>query len=78
MGAASDTWVTVSPLIHRRSALSEAVLYGNLYVVGGYAGEGFLNTPKEYFREQNCWKLVSSMNLKSSGAGIAVGWKPAT
>ena len=40
--------------------------------------EGFLNTPEEYFREKNCWKLVSSMNPKSSGAGIAVGWKPAT
>ena len=64
--------------MHRRSALSEAVLYGKLYVVGGYDGEGFLNTPEEYFREQNWWKLVSSIILKTSGAGIAVGWKPAT
>ena len=63
---------------HRRSALSAAVLCGKLYVVGGYDGEGFLNTLEEYFREQNCWKLVSSMNLRRSGAGIAVGWIPAT
>ena len=33
-------------------------MYGKLYVVGGYDGEGFLNTPEEYFREQNCWKAV--------------------
>ena len=75
---ASDIWITVSPLIHRRSALSAAVLCGKLYVVGGYDGEGFLNTLEEYVPEQDCWKLVSSMNLGRSGAGIAVGWKPAS
>ena len=53
-------------------------LCGKLYVVGGYDGEGFLNTLEEYVPEQDCWKLVSSMNLGRSGAGIAVGWKPAT
>ena len=37
-----------------------------------------LNTLEEYFREQDCWKLAKSMNLGSSGAGIAVGWKSAT
>ena len=75
---ATDIWITVSPLIHRRSALSAAVLCGKLYVVGGYDGEGFLNTLEEYVPEQDCWKLVSSMNLGRSGAGMAVGWKPAT
>ena len=75
---ASDVWITISPLIHRRSALSATVLCGKLYVVGGYDGEGFLNTLEEYVPEQDCWKLVSSMNLGRSGAGIAVGWKPAT
>ena len=40
--------------------------------------EDFLNTLEEYFREQDCLKLVSSMNLGSRGAGIAVGWKPVT
>ena len=40
--------------------------------------EDFLNTHEEYFREQDCLKLVSSMNLGRSGARNAVGWKPAT
>ena len=40
--------------------------------------EDFLNTLEEYFREQDCLKLVSSMNLGRSGARNAVGWKPAT
>ena len=40
--------------------------------------KGFLNTLEEYVPEQDCWKLVSSMNLGRSGAGIVVGWKPAT
>ena len=76
---ASDIWITVSPLIHRRSALSATVLCGKLYVVGGYDGEGFLNTLEEYdVPEQDCWKLVSYMNLGRGGAGITVGWKPAT
>jgi len=47
-------------------------------VIGGYDGEGFLNTLEEYVPEEDRWKLVSSMNLGRSGAGIAVGWKPAT
>ena len=72
-----DTWTVTSPLIHRRSALSATVLLNKLYVVGGYDGEGFLSTLEEYFPEEDCWKLVSSMNLGRSGAGIAVGWKPA-
>ena len=49
-----------------------------LSVVGCYDGEGFFNTLGEYVPEQDCWKLVSSMNLRRSGAGIVVGWKPAT
>ncbi|XP_073227282.1 kelch-like ECH-associated protein 1 [Porites lutea] len=72
-----DTWTVTSPLIHRRSALSATVLLNKLYVVGGYDGEGFLSTLEEYFPEEDRWKLVSSMNLGRSGAGIAVGWKPA-
>ena len=40
--------------------------------------KGFLNTLEEYVPEQDWWKLVSSMNLGRSGAGIVVGWKPAT
>lgn len=72
-----DTWTVTSPLIHRRSALSATVLLNKLYVVGGYDGEGFLSTLEEYIPEEDRWKLVSSMNLGRSGAGIAVGWKPA-
>ncbi|RMX52350.1 hypothetical protein pdam_00014373 [Pocillopora damicornis] len=74
----SDTWITVSPLIHRRSALSAAVLFEKLCVVRGYDGGGFLNTVEEYFREQDCRVLISSMNLGRNGAGFAVDWKPAT
>ena len=74
---ASDTWTVISPLIHKRSALSATVLCGKLYVVGGYDGDGFLNTLEEYVPEEDRWKLVTSMNLGRSGAGIAVGWKPA-
>lgn len=73
----SDNWTVISPLIHRRSALSATVLCGKLYVVGGYDGEGFLNTLEEYIPDEDRWQLVSSMNLGRSGAGIAVGWKPA-
>ena len=73
-----DIWTAISPLIHRRSALSATVHLDRLYVIGGYDGEGFLNTLEEYVPEEDCWKLVSSMNLGRSGAGIAVGWKPAT
>lgn len=73
----SDNWTVISPLIHRRSALSATVLCSKLYVVGGYDGEGFLNTLEEYIPDEDRWQLVSSMNLGRSGAGIAVGWKPA-
>ena len=73
-----DTWTVTSPLIHRRSALSATVHCDKLYVIGGYDGEGFLNTLEEYVPEEDRWKLVSSMNLGRSGAGIAVGWKPTT
>ena len=73
-----DTWTVTSPLVHRRSALSATVYCDKLYVIGGYDGEGFLNTMEEYVAEEDRWKLVSTMNLGRSGAGIAVGWKPAT
>ena len=73
-----DTWTVTSPLVHRRSALSATVYCNKLYVIGGYDGEGFLNTMEEYVAEEDRWKLVSTMNLGRSGAGIAVGWKPAT
>ena len=74
---ACDTWTVTSPLVHRRSALSATVHCDKLYVIGGYDGEGFLNTIEEYVPDEDHWKLVSSMNLGRSGAGIAVGWKPA-
>ncbi|XP_068728176.1 kelch-like ECH-associated protein 1 [Montipora capricornis] len=74
----SDTWTVMSPLVHRRSALSATVYCDRLFVLGGYDGEGFLNTIEEYIVEKDCWRLVSTMNLGRSGAGVAVGWKPAT
>ena len=46
-------------------------------MVGGYDGEGFLNTLEEYIPDKDRWQLVSSMTLGRSGAGVAVGWKPA-
>lgn len=74
----SNTWTVVSPLIHRRSALSAVVYCQRLFVLGGYDGEGFLSTIEEYIEEKDCWRLASSMDLGRSGAGVAVGWKPAT
>ena len=74
----SNTWTAVSPLIHRRSALSAVVYCQRLFVLGGYDGEGFLSTIEEYIEEKDCWRLASSMDLGRSGAGVAVGWKPAT
>lgn len=74
----SDTWTVMSPLVHRRSALSATMYCDRLFVLGGYDGEGFLNTIEEYIVEKDCWRLVSTMNLGRSGAGVAVGWKPAT
>ena len=68
----------MSPLIHRRSALSAVVYCQRLFVLGGYDGEGFLSTIEEYIEEKDCWRLASSMDLGRSGAGVAVGWKPAT
>ena len=61
-----------------QGALSAPVLCGKLCVVQYYDGGGFLNTLEEYFREQDCRVLISSMNLGRNGAGFAVDWKPAT
>ena len=46
-----------------QGALSAPVLCGKLCVVQYYDGGGFLNTLEEYFREQDCRVLISSMNL---------------
>lgn len=41
-------WVSVEPMLSRRSTLGVAVLYDELYAVGGFDGTNGLDTVEKY------------------------------
>ena len=41
-------WVSVEPMLSRRSTLGVAVLYDELYAIGGFDGTNGLDTVEKY------------------------------
>ena len=45
---------------------------GQLMAIGGFDGTTYLKTVEIYDAEQNCWKIVGSMNYRRLGGGVGV------
>eukprot|EP01065_Artemidia_motanka_P048479 TRINITY_DN7814_c0_g4_i1.p1 TRINITY_DN7814_c0_g4~~TRINITY_DN7814_c0_g4_i1.p1 ORF type:complete len:472 (+),score=104.43 TRINITY_DN7814_c0_g4_i1:78-1493(+) len=79
---ADGTWTPIAPMRYARSTPSAVVLYGHIYVLGGYNGdetsnqgvsEARLTSVERYDPKSNTWTEVSSMRCGRSGeAAVAV------
>lgn len=72
----SDSWSSVAPMAHRRSALGVTVHQGKIYVLGGYDGNTFLDSVECYDPALDTWTEVTHMMSGRSGVGVAITLEP--
>ncbi|XP_049283814.1 kelch-like protein 17 [Anopheles funestus] len=65
----TNAWMTISPMISRRSRAGVTSLRKLLYVVGGYDGENDLATAECYNPLTNEWTNITPMGTKRSCLG---------
>ncbi|XP_058818193.1 kelch-like protein 17 [Topomyia yanbarensis] len=65
----TNAWMTISPMISRRSRAGVAALRKLLYVVGGYDGENDLASAECYNPLTNEWCNITPMGTKRSCLG---------
>ncbi|XP_018591146.1 kelch-like protein 5 [Scleropages formosus] len=68
----TDTWTTVAPMSISRDAVGVCLLGDQLYAVGGYDGQSYLNTVEAYDPQTNEWKQVAPLCLGRAGTCVVV------
>ncbi|KAL4640339.1 kelch-like protein 5 [Arapaima gigas] len=66
----TDAWTTVAPMSVSRDAVGVCLLGDQLYAVGGYDGQVYLNTVETYDPQTNEWKQVAPLCLGRAGTCV--------
>lgn len=68
----SNTWSSVERMAESRSTLGVVVLAGELYALGGYDGQYYLQSVEKYVPKVKEWQPVASMTKSRSCFATAV------
>lgn len=60
----AQRWVTVAPMVQKRSGLAAVVLNGYIYAFGGFDGVNRLNSVEMYYPSMDKWVEVCSMSAR--------------